>query len=186
MLLAHLRYAAMADSTVIVLGIPIPSSSPVFLGLIGVHVAAGIVCVVAGVVAMLSVKRAGRHPRAGNVYYWSLLIVFVSMTALSIMRWPEDLHLLVLGVFSFSAAVIGRESRRRQRRGWLPVHITGMSTSYIVLLTAFYVDNGPNLPLWRELPSVAFWLLPAAVGVPILIRVLKRHPLVVAARAQTR
>jgi hypothetical protein len=174
----------LTDSAVVVLGIPIPSSSPVFLGLVGVHVAAGIVCTFAGVVAMLSAKRAGRHPLAGTVYYWSLLIVFVSMTALSIMRWPKDVHLVLLGVLSFSAAVVGREARRKQKPGWLPIHIIGMSTSYIALLTAFYVDNGPHLPLWSRLPSLAFWFLPSVVGVPLLIRVLKRHPVVLAARAQ--
>jgi hypothetical protein len=53
-----------------------------------------------------------------------------------------------------------------------------MGVSYILLLTAFYVDNGPNLPLWRHLPDAAFWVLPAALGAPILIHALLRHPLV--------
>ncbi len=162
----------MTDRGVVVLGIPIPSSWSVFLSIVAVHVAAGIVCVVAGVVAMLAVKRAGRHPVAGSVYYRSLLIVFLSMTALSIIRWPEDIHLLLLGVLSFGAAVIGRAARRRQKPGWLPIHIIGMSVSYIVLLTAFYVDNGPHLPVWRALPPFAFWIIPSVAGVPILIRVL--------------
>jgi hypothetical protein len=35
----------------------------------------------------------------------------------------------------------------------LSVHVTAMGVSYIVLLTAFYVDNGPHLPLWRSLPA---------------------------------
>jgi len=169
----------MTDRAIVVLGIPIPSSSSVFLSIVAVHVAAGIVCVVAGVVAMLAVKRAGRHPVAGSVYYRSLLIVFLSMTALSIIRWPEDIHLLLLGVLSFGAAVIGRAARRRQKPGWLPIHIIGMSVSYIVLLTAFYVDNGPHLPVWRALPPLAFWIIPSVAGVPILIRVLRHHPLIV-------
>jgi uncharacterized membrane protein len=169
----------MTDRGIVVLGIPIPSSSPVFLSIVAVHVAAAIVCVVAGVVAMLAAKRGGRHPIAGSVYYWSLLVVSLSMTVLSIIRWPEDIHLLILGVLSFGAAVVGRAARRRQKPGWLPLHITGMSVSYIVLLTAFYVDNGPHLPLWRALPPLAYWIVPSLVGVPILIRVLKRHPLIV-------
>lgn len=172
----------LADSAVVVLGIPIPSSSPVFLTLVGIHVAAGIVCVIAGAVAMLSPKRPGRHPVAGSVYYWGLVIVFVTMTALSIMRWPADLDLLVLGILSFSAAIVGREARRRLKRGWPTVHVTGMAVSYIALLTAFYVDNGPHLPLWNRLPPLAFWFLPGAFGVPLLILTLKRHPLVVALR----
>ena len=52
-----------------------------------------------------------------------------------------------------------------------------MGLSYILMLTAFYVDNGKNLPLWRELPQIAFWLLPAAIGIPFIVRALVRHPL---------
>jgi hypothetical protein len=55
--------------------------------------------------------------------------------------------------------------------------MTGMGASYILMITAFYVDNGPNLPLWRELPPIAFWILPTLVGTPILLNALLRHPL---------
>jgi hypothetical protein len=44
-----------------------------------------------------------------------------------------------------------------------------------VLLTAFYVDNGPRLPLWKELPPIAFWTLPSLIGLPLLARALARH-----------
>jgi len=173
----------MTDHGVVVLGIPIPSSSPVFLGIVAVHVAAGLVCTITGIVAMLAVKGPGRHPSAGTVYYWSLFVVFVSMAALSILRWPHDTHLFILGILSFGAGMFGRAARRRRWRGWLRMHITGMASSYILLLTAFYVDNGPNLPLWRLLPSVTYWLLPSLVGVPLMLWVLRRHPLVRHARA---
>jgi hypothetical protein len=55
-----------------------------------------------------------------------------------------------------------------------------MGTSYILMLTAFYVDNGPNLPLWRELPDLAFWVLPSAVGAPLILYTLYHHPVVLA------
>ena len=71
---------------------------------------------------------------------------------------------------------------RKLWRGSLPVHVTGMGVSYIFLLTAFYVDNGPHLPLWRSLPTLAYWLLPSLVGVPILAWVLSRHPLILRSR----
>jgi hypothetical protein len=45
-------------------------------------------------------------------------------------------------------------------------------------LTAFYVDNGKSLPLWKELPSITYWLVPAAVGAPLIARALFCHPLV--------
>jgi hypothetical protein len=172
------------DQGVVVLGIPIPSSSPVFLGIVAVHVAAGLVCTIAGLTAMLAPKRAGRHPSAGTVYYWSLVVVFLSMAALSILRWPADTHLFVLGVLSFGAGALGRTARRKLWLGWLPAHVSGMAISYILLLTAFYVDNGPHLPLWRSLPTLAHWLLPSIVGVPILAWALRRHTPTLRSRAR--
>jgi hypothetical protein len=71
----------------------------------------------------------------------------------------------------------GVDTRRQRWQGWAKWHITGMGLSYILLLTAFYVDNGKSLPLWRDLPTIAYWLLPAAVGVPLLLHALLRHPL---------
>ena len=170
--------AKMTDEGVVVLGIPIPSSSPLFLGIVAVHVAAGIVCTVAGIVAMLAPKRSGRHPSAGTVYYWSLVVVFLSMSVLSILRWPADTHLFVLGILSFGAGLVGRMEQRRPAPVRLRVHVTGMGISYILLLTAFYVDNGPHLPIWRSLPPLAHWLLPSIVGLPILLWAITRHPLV--------
>jgi len=56
------------DEVTVVLGIPIPSTSPTFLTIVGLHVAVGLVCVVAGAIAMLSPKRSGRHPTFGTIY----------------------------------------------------------------------------------------------------------------------
>ena len=173
----------MPDQGVIVLGIPIPSSAPVFLTIIAVHVAAGLLCTVTGIVAMLTPKRPGRHPAAGTIYYWSLVVVFLTMTALTILRWPANNHLFALGLCSFLAASVGRRARRRLPPGWAPVHVTGMALSYIFLLTAFYVDNGPHLPLWRSLPRLAHWLLPSLIGLPVLGWALLRHPLIVRLRS---
>ncbi|MGH7343259.1 MAG: DUF2306 domain-containing protein [Candidatus Rokuibacteriota bacterium] len=168
----------MADQGIVVLGIPIPSSSPFFLTVVGVHVVAGLTCVSAGAVAMLSSKRDGRHPSAGTIYFWSLVVVFASMTGLSIMRWPYDTHLFIFGILSFAAGFIGRAARRQLWAGWPRIHMTGMGLSYILLLTAFYVDNGPNLPVWRYLPPLTYWLAPSLVGLPILFWALVHHPLV--------
>ena len=179
-----LGWGDVPDSGVVILGIPIPSSSPGFLGIVAVHVFAGLVCAVAGVVAMLAAKGPGRHPAAGSIYYWSLMVVFLTMTILSIIRWPADNHLLLLGIGSFAAGWVGRRARRRQQSGWVTVHVTGMALSYILLLTAFYVDNGPNLPLWRSLPRATHWLLPSLIGLPILLWVLTRHSLITRLRRE--
>jgi hypothetical protein len=124
------------EDTTVVLGIPIPSTSPIFLSGVALHVLVGLVCVVAGAIAMLSPKRSGRHPTFGTIYYWSLVAVFVSATGLSIVRWAEDYHLFILGLLALIAASLGRTARRRRWARWVPVHISGMGLSYILLLTA--------------------------------------------------
>jgi|SRR5450432_168023 hypothetical protein len=166
----------MTDTT-IVAGIEIPSTDPVFLTIVGVHLLLGLVCTVTGAIAMLSQKRAGRHPRYGTIYFWCLAGVFLTAGGLAAVRWAQDYHLFVLGALSFAAAWLGRDARRRRWRNWVRLHITGMGSSYVLLLIAFYVDNGKSLPLWRELSPVAYWLLPAAVGLPLIVRALLWHPL---------
>ena len=167
----------MNQDSITIFGIPLPSSSLGFLALVAVHVVAGLGCVVTRIVAMFSPKAPGRHPRFGTLYYGCLAVVFVSMTFLSVLRWHEDYHLFILGALSFLSATVARRAVPRLGRGSVRVHVSGMGLSYILLLTAFYVDNGRNLPLWRNLPSLTYWLLPAAVGVPLIIRTLMRHSL---------
>ena len=43
--------------------------------------------------------------------------------------------------------------------------------------TAFYVDNGKQLPVWKEFPHFTYWLLPLAVGIPLIVRALLWHKL---------
>jgi hypothetical protein len=148
-----------------------------FSGLLAVHVFAGMTCVATGAVAALSPKRRGRHPGFGLVYFWALAVVFVTSTGMSLLRWSEDGYLFVLGTVAFSFALFGLTARRRRWAGWTTAHVVGMSASYVVLLTAFYVDNGPRLPLWKELPAIAFWIGPTLIGVPIIARALARHTL---------
>jgi hypothetical protein len=167
----------MLGTQISVAGLPLPSSSPVFLALVGVHVLFALVCVVTGIGAMLSTKQHGRHPRLGTIYYWCLAVVFASATALSLLRWTEDYALFILGALAFLSATLGRAGHRRKWSNWLTVHISGMGVSYILLLTAFYVDNGKSLPVWMDLPTLAYWLLPSAVGLPLIVRALTRHPL---------
>jgi hypothetical protein len=146
-----------------------------FAALLVVHVPAGLVSGVAGAVAALSRKQPGRHPRLGTVYYWALAVVFVTATGMAALRWTEDRHLFVLGALSFGVASVGYLARRVRWRGWTSFHVIGMSLSYIVLLTAFYVDNGPHLPVWDRLPAIAYWTLPSLVGLPLLVRAERRH-----------
>jgi hypothetical protein len=149
--------------------------SGVFGALLVAHIVAGMTCVTTGAIASLSRKARGRHPSFGEVYYWSLAVVFVTATGMAAMRWSESAYLFVLGTIGFSAGSVAYAARKLRWPGWFTVHAIGMSVSYIVLMTAFYVDNGPRLPLWQQLPTVAFWIAPTIIGLPLLIRALRRR-----------
>ena len=91
------------------------------------------------------------------------------------MRWSHDYHLFLLGALSFGAAFAGRAARRYRWQTRVDMHIVAMGASYVAMLTAFYVDNGPFLPLWRSLPHAAYWIVPSAVGLPLIARALAKY-----------
>jgi hypothetical protein len=159
------------------LGIPIPSTNVAFLTVVAIHVLCGLAAVVTGATAMLLHKRRGPHSNVGITYFWSLFGAFATMSALAFSRWEHDYDLFILGVFSFGAACLGRAVAQRRCKQWPRWHLSGMAASYILMITAFYVDNGKNLALWRELPQIAFWFLPTIIGAPIVLYVLRNHPL---------
>jgi hypothetical protein len=136
------------------------------------HVPAGLVSVICGAIAMLSQKRRGRHPRFGRIYFSALAVVALSGAGLAVLRWPADAYLLGLGVAAFGFASLGFIARRIRWRGWATPHVLGMGLSYIVMQTAFWVDNGPTLPVWSRLPVVAFWIAPSLIGLPLVVRAL--------------
>jgi hypothetical protein len=155
------------------LGEEVGSTAPVFLAFLAVHVLAGLTAVATGAVAAVVRKGGPRHIRAGRWYYRAITIVFATATVLAAMRWRQDYYLFIIGAVAFTAATVGYQHRRRHRPGDTG-HILGMGAAYVAMLTAFYVDNGPHLPLWDRLPTLAFWLLPSAIGAPIIARAVLR------------
>jgi len=159
----------------------VAGTGPVFLAFLAIHVPAGLTAVISGALAATTPKRRGRHTLAGTVYYWAITVVFATAAAMTAIRPDRDWYLAVLGALGFTLVAVGRDYRRhperrpwRRRRGHIP-HIIAMGSSYTVLLTAFYVDNGKNLPLWDRLPTGAYWALPALVATPVIARSAARH-----------
>jgi hypothetical protein len=156
-----------------ILGDQVGPAAPVFLVFLAVHVLAGLAAVATGAIAALVRKGSPRHIQAGRWFYRAITVVFATASALAAMRWRQDYYLFIIGAAAFTAATIGYQHRRRRRPGDTG-HIIGMGAAYVAMLTAFYVDNGPHLPLWDHLPALAFWLLPSAIGAPIIARAVMR------------
>jgi hypothetical protein len=168
----------MRDGTTEFAGLVIHSDDPLFLTIVAFHVLAGLTAVTAGLVAMFSPKRRGRHSQWGNVYFWAIVALFASASTLALLRGPEDLALVLLGAGALITAWVGRSARRGRWRNSLRVHLSGMGLSYIFMLTAFYVETGDQLPVWKDLPPLLYWILPAAVGLPLIVHALIWHPMV--------
>jgi hypothetical protein len=158
-------------------GIEIPSDAPLFLTLIAIHVFAGLVCVISGVFAMLSKKHRGLHTKAGKIYFGFLWVVCITATIVAIVRWEQDYHLFFLGLGSFVAAFVGRRAVLKRWNKWSIIHVVGMASSYILLIIAFYVDNGKFLPFWKDINPVFYWVLPIIIGLPLAIWSLTTNPL---------
>jgi len=157
-----------------IFGLPIPDAGPVFAVALAVHIAAGLTAVIAGALAALAGKRPGRHPRAGRSYMIALGVIFATAAVMAAIRWREDAHLFAIACVAFGLGLFGWRARRRQQGNWPIRHAIGMGGSYIALLTGFYVDNGPFLPLWNRLPHLTYWLLPSIVGAPLIWWALRR------------
>lgn len=152
-----------------IFGDQVGSTAPLFLTFLALHVSAGLTAVVTGAVAALASKGSPRHIRAGHWFYRAITIVFATAAILALMRWRQDYYLFIIGAVAVTAATIGYQHRRRHRPGDTG-HILGMGVGYTAMVTAFYVDNGPHLPVWDHLPTLAFWLLPSAIAAPLIAR----------------
>lgn len=159
------------------LGIPLPSSEPTFVAVVIVHIVLSLVAVVSGTAAMLTDKSLQRHAKFGRFYYWSILLAFLTVVVLSIRRWPNNNHLLLIGIVTTALVVFGRKFAKTKTNNWTRLHTICMGASFILLMTGFYVDNGHHLPFWNRFPQWFFWIFPAIIGVPILLYVLKTHRL---------
>jgi hypothetical protein len=147
------------------------------------HVLAGLTTGVTGVMAFRAPKRRGRHLRWGKCYLWAYAVVFLTAIILSVQRWPTDAYLFALATVGYGLALGGYGARRFRRKPflvcvlgkqWIVAHIVGVIGSYVVLWTAFYVDNAHLIPGLNRLPSLIFWVLPTALGIPFIVLSLSR------------
>lgn len=143
-----------------------------------VHALAGLTSVVTGIVAFSVPKSPARHHRWGGRYLWAYTVVFVTATILTVQRWSADAYLFILAVLGYSLALGGYSARRFRHTPWLHrllgeywviAHLVGMIASYVVLLTAFVVDNAHLFPGVNRLPTLVFWVMPSLVAIPFLV-----------------
>ena len=153
-----------------------------FLPLV-VHALAALTTGVTGVITFSRPKRSVRHPKWGVRYLWAYTAVFLTANILSVQNWPTDAYLVVLATIGYGFALGGYGARRFRKapwllrvlgKQWISAHIVGMIGSYVVLWTAFYVDNAHLIPGLKQLPTLTFWVLPTMIALPFLVVSLSR------------
>jgi hypothetical protein len=161
--------------TINVVGLEVPDAGWLFLASLTVHILAALTTLVAGVLAATARKRPGRHPTAGRLYLVGLVFVSATATVMASIRWRQDARLFAIAIVALGLGLFGWRARRVQWQGWVYGHALGMGGSFVALFTGFYVDNGPQLPVWRLLPHWLYWVLPAAIGAPLIWLALRRY-----------
>ncbi|MBM7703098.1 DUF2306 domain-containing protein [Metabacillus iocasae] len=132
------------------------------------HIIAGCICLLTGLLAMISRKKKGIHSLAGEVYHWSFVVVFATSIIMALLNWRESAYLFFIGIFSYSFALSGYIAAKRKKRNWIGAHIGGMLGSYIAIITAVIVVNAPKLELLNDIPILLLWFLPTIIGSPLI------------------
>lgn len=133
---------------------------------LAIHIVAGFVALFAAPVAMVTLKGALWHRRAGKAYFWAMAVVAVSALALVFLR-PNP-FLLLVAVFSFYLAFVGYRAlyRKKGQRGtaldWLA---SGLTLHCGLALIALGVWQPAGLFSGTPITSIVFGGLAAALSV---------------------
>ena len=166
----------MDDGLTIIAGIPIPSTSPVFLAVVGFHVLLGLICTLVGIVAMLSKKGA----RKALEFWNNLFLVFIPRFCVLYVigccpvagRLPSLFYWITFICFS----VLGPKGDAQSAQFYPTRHRNGdtLYSAFDRLLRR----QRQELALLNRFPQIGFWIVPSAIGIPIIAFVLWRHPLI--------
>ena len=145
-----------------------------------------VICVVVGVIALF-LPFGNDMKIAVMLMTLATLGTFHAAGYSAVLRAFEDNELNYLGFILqkilFLALILVMLHFRTGLVGFVVAHLISnlfMWTFYHVLVSKFYtkVKLKIDLPLWKELPQIAFWILPSAIGAVIIAYVLLRHPLI--------
>lgn len=72
------------------------------------HIAAGLLALFSGLMALSARKFGPLHPRVGRIYLFSVLVVVVTAVSMSLLKW--NLFLLTIGLFTAYQLYAGKRS----------------------------------------------------------------------------
>ncbi len=139
---------------------------------LSVHVASGVLALALGPVALLAARSQHRlFPSLRVAYHWTVLLVCATATVVSVLAWSRLWWLVPIAALAYSLALAGHLGSKRDWPAWVRAH--GWGGSYIALVTALLVVAARGVSALLE---AAAWLLPAAIGTPVIVRTHTRRP----------
>lgn len=135
------------------------------------HIVSGALALALGpLVLLVAASRRGIRERVLTAYVWAVFATCLTAAVVSLLAWSRLWWLVPIAVLSYLLAHVGYVA---VRRGWRPrwVSAHGLGGSYIALVTALLVVSAGDISTTAE---VVAWILPAAVGVPLIVRAHRR------------
>jgi hypothetical protein len=130
------------------------------------HIASGAVALVMGPLALLAARRRdGNRATMLAAYHWTVLATCVTAAVVSVLAWARLWWLVPVAAVSYALVLVGYLAVRHGWPAWVRAH--GLGGSYIALVTALLVVSVRGVSTPAE---VAAWILPAAIGVPLIVR----------------
>jgi hypothetical protein len=135
------------------------------------HVASGALALALGPLALLAAERRRRSAAPlRDAYHWTVLVVCATATVVSVLAWARLWWLVPIAALSYGLALAGYLGSRHHWPLWMRAHAWG--GSYIALVTALLVVSVRGVSPALE---AAAWILPAAIGVPLIVRAHTRR-----------
>jgi hypothetical protein len=121
-----------------------------------VHVAAGVLAVLLGPVALAGALRGHRVTRAGLGYHGAVAVLCLTAVGLVPFDWSRLWFFIPVAVVTYLFVLYGDRSARSPRPRWFRGVLRGYGGAWIALWTAILIVSVPDHP-WT-------WVVPALVG----------------------
>ena len=115
-----------------------------------IHVAAGVISLVTGLISILSLKGSKVHKKSGKIYFYSMTIVFVTAIIIASYRFNRFLFLIAfLSYYSVFAGVRKlrlknlHKNQKPKWYDWTAGNINGIANLFFIGLGIYYsIENG--------------------------------------------
>jgi hypothetical protein len=149
--------------------------------LVVVHAAGAVALLGLGLLALTAPKTAAsRHTLVGELYFWTLLVSLPPGMLYGLIQHPSSFSIFqAVTPPTLAFGILGYVMAKRRPpvilgRPWLFWHILGQSSSFIGVVTGASFQSFPRFLPDAPLLTMAYWILPTAVGVLLVRRTIAR------------